>query len=314
MPRVYLSHANFNLYPAAVTFPVQVAQLSALSGAMDRLMANSSRRCDRYCRKRSGVDAWEIKETGGIRRGGMLINVNGPVGFDGGDEQAIILNSGGNTQETILLTPGPVTVTSWLPPYPGSLALATPTVYAHSASEVVQGVYQEVSTVGSSGSGDAASAAFIALNQAAQLAQAHAPAWNPSILTRTILLKCYPIMSLLQVEHMLPFDVSYGTLFPGTTIGLNPAAGYMRLPLGSFVLPEGLIRTTYTAGYTNIPDEVQEATAWYAADELQTMVSMGSHMNMQGKVRAQWAATTEMKSLYEQRAENALDKGFRRRT
>ncbi len=121
-------------------------------------------------------------------------------------------------------------------------------------------------------------------------------------------------MSLLQVEHMLPFDVSYGTLFPGTTIGVAPAAGYMRLPLGSFVLPEGLIRTTYTAGYTNIPDEVQEATAWYAADELQTMVSQGSHMNMQGKVKAQWAATTEMKSLYEQRAENALDKGFRRRT
>lgn len=314
MPRIYLTPGAFNSYPAAITFPVQIAQLSAVSGAMDRLLANASRRVDRYTRKRIAAPSSTTVAAGGIVAGGTVLNVNGTLGFDGGDEQAVILNPGGNNQETILLTPGPVTVTTWASPYPGSLALATPTAFAHNAGETVQGVYQEVSTVGSSGSGDAASAAFIALNQAAQLAQAHAPAWNPSILTRTILLKCYPIVSLLAVEHMLPFDTTYGTIFPGTTIGLNPAAGYMRLPLGSFVLPEGLIRTTYTAGYTNIPDEVQEATAWYAADELQTMVSMGSHMNLQGKVKAQWAATTEMKSLYQQRAEGLLDNGFRRRT
>lgn len=313
MPRLYLSPATFANYPASLTFPVQVAQLNALSGAMDRVLANASRRVDRYARKRIGAPSSTTIAAGGISAGGTVLNVNSTLGFDGGDEQAVMLNPGGNTQETILLTPGPVVVSSWASPYPGSLALATPTTYAHNANEGVQGVYQEVSTVGSSSSSDAASAAFIALNQAAQLARAHAPAWNPSILVRTILLKCYPVTSLLQVEHMLPFDTTYGTIFPGTTIGINPAAGYMRLPLGSFVLPEGLIRTTYTAGYTNIPDEVQEATAWYAADELQAMVSQGAYEMQQGKVKGKYQDAKTNKSLYVQRAEDLLDH-FRRRT
>ncbi len=98
MPRVYLSPAAFANYPAAVTFPVQVAQLNALSGAMDRLLANASRRCDRYARKRIGAPASTTVATGGISAGGTVLNVNGTLGFDGGDEQAVILNPGGNTR------------------------------------------------------------------------------------------------------------------------------------------------------------------------------------------------------------------------
>ena len=315
MPRLYLSTTDFPSYPAAITFPVQVAQLTAISGAMDRLLANASRRVDSYAKKRIQSPPSTTIASGGIAQGGTTLNVNATLGWDGGHEQAVILNSGGNTQEIIALSPGGVKVTSWTSPYIGSLTLASPTQYAHSAGESVTGVYQEVSTVGSSSSSDVNSAAYIALNQAAQIAAAHAPQWNAGTLTRVVLLKCYPITSILQIDHMLPFDTEYGTLFPGITVGINPVSGYLRLPLGSFVLPEGLIRTTYTAGYTNVPDEIAEATALYAADALQKMVSQGSTMNQQGAVRSQWSQPTQPKSLYVQEAEDLIDSGgYRRRT
>lgn len=305
MPRLYLSTTDFQNTLEALTFSAQLTRTAAVPGALDQLLARASRRVDGFCRKRIGVPGQTtIASGGGISAGATSIIVNSTLGFDNGQEQAILLGSGG-TQEIVPLVPAPVSVSSWTSPYPGSLTLAQPTQYAHTAGESVQGLYQEVSTVGSSGSSDVYSVILLALNQAAQLARAHAPQFDTSGLTRVIFLKHYPIIQLYKLEHMLPIDTSYETL-DQSQVGIAPSAGYLRLPIGSFVLPEGLMRTTYTAGFQYVSEEVQQATALYAADLLQNMLTFGAAISQQGKLRLQAGQSNQYKSRYVQAAEEIL--------
>lgn len=313
MPRLYITPAQFSSYTVAIAFAFQVAQLNAVSGALDMLLARASRRVDNYARKRIGAPGSTTVGTGGIAAGATALPVASTLGFDGGQEQAVILGSGG-TQEIIPVLPGGVQVTTWTSPYPGTLALAQGTAYSHSAGEAVVGCYQEVSTVGSSGSSDVYSESLLALNQAAQIAQAHAPHFDTSGLTRIIFLKHYPIVPpILRMEHMLPIDTQYSTL-DASQVGIQAAAGYLRLPIGSFVLPEGLFRTTYRAGYSYVPEDIQEATALYAADELQAMISKGAYENMSGKVKNRFRSDQAATSTYVQDAQAIIDNGYRRRT
>lgn len=304
MPRLYVSTNDFLLSLEALTFPAQILRLQVLPGALDRLLADASKRVDGYCHKKLVSPPTTSIATGGALAGATSIPVVATLGFDGEQEQAVILGSGG-TQEIVPLPPGGIAVSSWVSPYPGSLALAQPTQYAHSAGEPVRGCYQEVSTVGSSGSSDVYSESLLQLNQAAQLARAHAPQFDTSGLTRLIFLKQYPIGQVFKLEHMLPIDTVYSAL-DASQVGIHPSAGYLRLPLGSFVLPEGLMRTTYTAGYQFATDAMQQATALYAADSLQNMVSMGAVTMQQGKLRGQYSQPTQYKSRYTQQAEEIL--------
>ncbi len=308
MPRLYVSTSDFTSYPEAIAFTYQLSQLQAISGALDKLLARASRRVDGFCKKRIQNPPTTTVASPGCSAGATSLPVASTLGFDNGQEQAINLNASGGTAELLPILPGGVQVTSWIAPYPGVLQLATPTQFAHSASETVQGCYQEVSTVGSSSSSDVYSESLLQLNQAAQLASAHAPQFNTSGLTRVIFLKNYPIQSLLKVEHMLPIETTYTTLNTGP-IGIEPASGYLRLPLGSFVLPEGLFRTSYIAGYQYIPDEVAKATALYAADELQSMMSFGAYDMSQGKLHAQYASGQENLSRFVYDAEEILLNG-----
>lgn len=313
MPRLYVSVNTFLLYPEALTFPAQILRLQALPGALDILLANASKRVDMYCRKKLVSQPTTAVATGGIAAGATSVPVLATLGFDGEQEQAVILGSGG-TQEIVPLAPGGIAVSSWTSPYPGSLTLAQPTSYAHSAGEAVQGCYQEVSTVGSSGSSDVASESLLQLNQAAQLARAHAPQFDTNNLARLIFLKQYPIGQLFKLEHMLPIDTQYSDL-NASQVGIHPSAGYIRLPLGSFVLPEGLFRSTYTAGYQFATDAIQQATALYAADALQKMASMGAAQMQQGKLRGVYRNTGQQASNYVLDAQNILDQGsYRRRS
>lgn len=306
MPRLYLTPTQLNQTAEALTFPVQVARLQAVSGALDQLLARASRRVDLFCRKRVLTPGTTtIASGGGISEGATSVSVTSTLGFDNGQEEAIVFNPGGATQEIIPLLPGGVNVTNWSSPYPGSFTLATPVQYAHVEGETVLGCFQEVSTVGSSGSSDVYSESLLALNQAAQLARAHAPQFDTSGLTRVIFLKQYPIIQLYKLEHMLPIDTSFEVL-DQNQVGIHPSAGYLRLPIGSFVLPEGLMRTTYTAGFQYASEEVQQATALYAADILQNMVTMGAAISQQGKLRLQAGQTNQYKSRYVQSAEEIL--------
>lgn len=129
------------------------------------------------------------------------------------------------------------------------------------------------------------------------------------------MLKCYPIVApILKMEHMLPIDTQYSTL-DASQVGIQAAAGYLRLPIGSFVLPEGLFRTTYKAGFAYPPDDIQEATALYAADELQGMISKGAYDLQAGNTKARYRTDKASKSTYAQDAEALIDNGnYRRRT
>lgn len=313
MPRLYVNTDDFLKYPEALAFPAQIARLQAVSGALDLLLAQASRRVDLYARKRILAPP-STTLSSAVVPGATSLPVTATLGFDGEKEQAVLLNPGGATQEIVPLSPGGVQVSSWTSPYPGNLALSQGTQYAHAQNEVVQGLYQEVSTVGSSGSSDVYSESLLQLNQAAQLARAHAPQFDTSGLTRVIFLKQYPIGTLYRIEHMLPIDTTYEAL-DQSQIGIHPSAGYLRLPIGSFVLPEGLIRTTYTAGYQYVPDEIAQAAALYAADALQKMASMGAAQMQQGKLRGVYRNTNQTKSNYVQDAESLIDQGgYRRRT
>lgn len=306
MPRLYISTTDFANTLEALTFPAQMARINAISGALDMLLSRASRRVDGFCKKRILVPGQTaIAVGGGISAGATSVNVTSTLNFDNGQEQAILINPNGGTAEIVPLVPAPVQVSAWASPYPGSLKLGAPTQYAHNAGETVLGLYQEVSTVGSSGSSDVYSESLLALNQAAQLARAHAPQFDTSGLTRIIFLKQYPIIQLYRIEHMLPIDTVYSSL-DQSQVGIQPSAGYLRLPIGSFVLPEGLFRSTYTAGFANPPDEVAQATALYAADLLQNMVTMGAAQSQQGKLRLVAGQPTQYKSRYVQAAEEIL--------
>lgn len=294
-----------------LAFSFQLAQLGAIAGATDKLLARASRRVDQFCDKKLGAPGTTTLATGGVSSGATVLPVVGTLGFNNDQEQAVIVGTGG-TQEILPVANGGVTVTSWTPPYPGTITLAMPTQYAHIAGETVQGCYQEVCTVGSSASLDVYSDSLLALNQAAQLAQAHAPQFSTMGLTRVIFIKNYPVTQLLKIEHMLPIDTSYETL-DATQVGIHPSAGYLRLPIGSFVLPDGLFRSTYLAGYQNVPDDVQEATVLYAAAELQYAVSQGAYKMQQGKRNATFADAKATADVFVRDAQLLL-KNYRRRT
>lgn len=306
MPRLYISTTDFANTLEALTFPAQMVRINAISGALDMLLSRASRRVDGFAKKRIlAPGQTTIAVGGGISAGATSINVTSTLNFDNGQEQAILINPGGGTAEILPVLPGGVQVSNWASPYPGTLSLGAPTQYSHNAGEVIQGLYQEVSTVGSSGSSDVYSESLLALNQAAQLARAHAPQFDTSGLTRVIFLKQYPIIQLYRLEHMLPIDTSYEVL-DQNQVGIQPSAGYLRLPIGSFVLPEGLIRSTYTAGFQYASEEIQQATALYAADLLQNMVTMGAAQSQQGKLRLVAGQPTQYKSRYVQAAEEIL--------
>jgi hypothetical protein len=301
-------------HTAGITFSFQIAQLQAISGALDQLLSRASSRVDAYARKRIQAPPTTTVGTGGILAGATSLPVTSTLGFDDGQEQAVIIGTG-VSQETVPLLPGGVNVTSWSSPYPGTLTLAQGVVSSHIAGETVQGCYQEISEIGSSASSDVYSESLIQLNQEAQIAQAHSPRGGTGTLVRVLFLKQYPITSLLKLEIMLPIDSSFEAMsLSGVT--MTPSQGIVKLPLGSFVLPEGKSRTTYTAGYTYVPEAAQAAAAWYAADELQTMVSMGAYEMQEGRQKGKYGdARTQGKSTYEQRAESVLDAAnLRRRT
>lgn len=313
MPRLYINPNQFMQFPVALTFPFQLQQLFLLSGATDQLLARASRRVDAFCKKRIVSPPATTIGAGGISIGQTLLPVASTLGLDNGQEEAVIIGSGG-TQEIVPVAPGGVNVLNWSWPYPGIITLAQPVLNNHSAGEVVQGCYQEVCTVGSSGSSDFYSEMYLQFSQDAQLAAAHAPYAGTQNLVRMIFLKCYPIRQLLKLEHMLPITTEYNTL-DQSKVGIQPASGYLRLPLGSFVLPEGLFRTTYQAGYIYVPDDIALATAYYAADELQGVVSRGAYDVQSGKTRYRYRDPQSQSTNYAKDAEKLIDDGnYRKRS
>ncbi len=307
MPRMYLSPTDLGLTPVGIALSGQIAQLQASgTGAVDQQLAKASVRVDSYCKKRIGsVGATTL--SAGVSAGGQQIAVASTLGFDDKEEQAVILGTGA-TQETAAIIPGGVVVTSWVSPYPGTLTLASPLTFSHLLGESVQGCYQEVSRSGSSANNEPYSEAL--LTQEAQIAQAHAPVLaQGKNLTRKVFVKQYPIQSILTIEHAYPFaPESYAPLNP-KSIGVNPMAGIYTFTLGTVVIPEGLIRTTYLAGYQTVPEDIKDATAYYFADLLQVLFNLPGVLELQQGKRRQKFSDGKSRTLWAQKAAEILDDG-----
>lgn len=298
--------------PQGVVLAPYIAQLQANPGALDLALMRASERCDGYCRKRLGAPLSTTVAAPGIAAGQTLLPVTSTLGWDDKEEQAVQLGVGLSTQETVAIIPGGITLTSYLPPYPGTITLATPTANAHNANETVQGVYQEITQAGSSSSSDTYSEVF---TQEAQLALAHMPAIGQgNNLTRLVFVKSYPIVSVIAVEHAYPFNDTYYPLNAQATV-TNPKAGFFRLSLGSIALPQGMFRTTYLGGFQTVPGAVKQATAYYFADECLIFQNAAGALSHTLGHRNQTFIQNNGKTLWVQKAEQELDDAnLRKRT
>lgn len=309
MPRLYLSPTELQSRPAGIALAQQIAQLP--SGGLDALLASASQAVDNACRKRIGAPGATTVGTGGIAAGASLLPVTSTLGIDDLAENAVIIDTGAN-QETILVQPGGVAPTLPLQaPYPGTIQLATPAAYAHSAGATVQYVYQEVDETGRSSSSDLYAEAF---TQEAQIALAHAPILSRGMdFTRKVFLKQYPIIgTILKCEHAYSFDNQYIAI-DQTSLAIDPAAGFYTFRIGTIILPQGLVRTTYQAGYQVVPDDLKQATAFFFADMMADFFNPAGAVETQMGKRKQVFLTKDGKTYNQVRAE-ALCARYRRRT
>lgn len=293
--RQYVSPAELNEDPFGIALAPQIAQLA--TGVLDKLLGKASASVDGECLRRMGSPGITAVGTGGIASGATLLPLQSTLGIDQLAEQAALIGSG-SSHELIPIVAGSVNVTAspFAAPYAGTVTLASPVANAHLFNETVQIVYYEVSTAGSSSSSDIYSEAY---TQQAEIAMAHAPMLaRGANLTRIVMLKQYPIQSVSNVEHAYPFSSGFVTL--GTSgLNINAAEGWIQLPLGSVVIPDGLVRTTYIAGYNTVPDDIKEATMYYfAAHMVAFFNAMGAHMVATGKHRVQYASTNGQGDLY----------------
>ncbi len=224
-------------------------------------------------------------------------------------ENAVVLEDGTGNQELVQITPGGVQVTNWTSPYAGTITLETPLQFGHSSGASVTYVYREVKTAGKASTGDPYSEAL--QSQAAQLALAHLPPMHVG-LTRNCYLNHYPIITIRAIEHSYSFDSTYNPI-DVQGISIEPTAGFYRFRIGTVITPEGLIRTTYTGGYSVIPDDIKEATMYYLADEMQRMSNPYGAVDVSMGKRRTAYTLTKGKTPAVQMAEAILDAGYRRR-
>lgn len=287
MPRLYLTPGELAELPLGLAPSVQSAIAQLAPGVLDKLLFRASQRCDNYCQKRLQAPG-STTLSANVSAGTTSISVTSTLTLDNLAEQAVIIGSGA-TQETVQIVPGGVTLTAtagvMLTPYPGLLALATPLQYGHSSGESIQGCYMEVTEAGSSSSSDPYTESL--QTQAMQLALAHLPPARQA-LTRVVFLKTYPIISIYNIEHAFSFVNQFNKV-DLTIESRVDTEGWYRFNVGTVVLREGLMRTTYTAGYQVVPDDVKTACSYYLAEQmLQMMNPFGVAQITMGKRSQRW--------------------------
>jgi len=302
MPRLYLTPSELTELPLGLS--PQVASITSQLGAgvLDKMLFRASQRCDRFCQKRLQAPGTTTLSQS-ASAGATSVSLASTLTFDDLAEQAVILNPGGGNQETVLIQPGGVTVSSYTSPYPGTLQLSSGLQYSHSSGEAAQGVYMEVSEAGSSSSSDPYTESL--QTQAMQLALAHLPPARTA-LTRVVFTKAYPIIKFYNIEHAFSFTNEYNPV-DMTIESIVPAEGWVRFNVGYVILREGLMRMTYTGGYEVIPDDIKTATSLYLADQLTQYVNpFGVTSQTMGKRSQSWNTATAKKSALALEAEDIL--------
>ena len=257
MPRLYLTRSDVASSPQGLALAPYLKLLG--NDAQNKLLARASQMCDAWCERRLVLpSSTTISGVLTLPVGSTVIPLTSTVGLDNLAEQAAVIGTG-SSQETLLINPGGVNITSWLDPIPGTITLASPTTIAHNPGDSVSFVYKEVNEAGSSNSDDPYTEAIE--TQAAQLAFAHMPHMHGNI-TRTIFLDNAPIQTVSMVEHAYSFTNQYNPL-DITAFIVEPVLGELRFNVGTIIISQGYLRTTYTGGFTNPPDDVQAAALSY---------------------------------------------------
>ncbi len=284
MPRLYLTPSELNETPLGVGLASSISNLSA--NVVDKLLARASQRCDKECKRRLQAPG-STTLSQNASPGATQIAVSSTLTLDQMDEQAVQIGNPSN-QETVLVQPGGVTVTNWASPYPGTINLASGLVNAHSSTEPVVFLYKETTEAGGVSNSDTYVQAII--SQEAEIAYAHMPPVMQGSLTRVVFLRNYPIININQIEHAFSFSSDFNTV--STTIEVPvPHAGWYRFQPASVIMREGLMRTTYTAGFQSIPEDIKEATSLFFAVAMRLMVNPYGAIELHlGKRRQKWAA------------------------
>lgn len=301
IPRLYANRTDFLNSVVGTVYASQITQIPA--NTVDAMLFTASQNCDNFTKRRLGAPQ-STTLSAQANPGDMSVQVASTIGWDSGAEQAIILDTG-NAQEIIPIVPGGVTANMpYISPYPGTINLASPVANTHASGTTVQGCYQEVSTAGSSSSKEPYTEDL--LTQEAEVAQAHAPLIGQGgNLTRKVFLNSYPLITLYKVEHAFPWINTYAPIDVSAVL-LNSRLGTYKLNLGTVVIPEGNIRTTYTGGFQNVPDNVKQAAIYYVADQLAVFYNIAGVLESQmGKRRLRFS-TGVSKSLWIQKAEDEL--------
>jgi hypothetical protein len=287
--------------PLAFNPTVQAMITQLPEGAIDAALARASQRCDTFCQKRLQAPG-NTTLLASVSATATTISVVSSLTLDNLSEQAVIINPGGGNQETLLINPGGVNVTAWVYPYPATLALHEACVYGHSAGEPVSFVYKEVTEAGSSSSSDPYTEAL--QTQAMQLALAHLPPATTA-LTRVVFLKSFPIIKLYEIEHAFSF-VNQFNMIDLSIESVVHAEGWYRMNVGTVILREGLMRTTYTGGFEVIPDDVKVACSYYLAEQLMMQINpFGLQQLTMGKRTQKWS-TMRPKNFLAEQAEDIL--------
>jgi hypothetical protein len=301
LPRIYLSPTELNSLPIGLGLAGSISQLS--SGVLDKMLANASQRADNIANKRlQSPGTSTLTQTANANT--SVATVASTLTLDELSEQAVIINPNGANQEIVGIVNGGVTISSWNSPYPGTIALTSPLVNSHNSGETVQYCYKEVTQAGSSSSSDPYTEAL--QTQAMQLALAHLPPARTA-LTRIVFLKSYPITNIYLIEHAFSF-VNQFNVIDGTIESRVDAEGWYRFNVGTVVLREGLMRTTYTGGYQVIPDDIKTAVSFLFAEQMMLMINpyMMEGLTM-GKRSYRWG-NQKGKLMVVQEAEDILKK------
>jgi hypothetical protein len=286
MPRLYLTPSEILEMPIGLGLSSSLSALS--SEQIGKLLARASQSCDSECRRRlQAPGSTTLAQS--CSAGATQISVSSTNTLDELDEQAVQIGTGGN-QETILIEPGGVTVTTWTGSYPGSINLASGLQFSHSSSEPVVFLYKETTEAGGSSSSDPYAQA--ALTQETQIAESHMGGmWQGGGLTRVVFLKAYPIINISAIEHAFSFASQFNTVDVSAQVPL-PSEGWYRFEPGTMILREGIMRTTYTGGFQTVPDDIKEATSLFFAVQMRQMINPYGTIELHlGKRRQKWAAT-----------------------
>jgi hypothetical protein len=302
MPRQYLSPGDLNATIIGQIFATQIAGLP--SGSLDGMLFRASMRADRFCKRRLGAPGSTTVGTGGCIAGATLIPLTSTLAIDNLDEQVMLIGSGGSLETLTIVSGSAKPASPLVPPYPGTVKVATPCQFNHPNGDSVQVAYQETRHVGSSSGQDLYEDV---VTQQAQIAAAHAGGFSTleGDRARHHWLWQYPLVTILDMQHAYPYTNQYQEVDLPSLL-LEPDRSHIKFPVGTFILSGGMLKTVYTAGYQAVPDDIVEAVSYFVGDELRLFSNAENAIQKQILRRNVKFSNAVGKTQYVYQAEEAL--------